>query len=77
MNRERKIKGLTVEVKNDNVTVALRKLKNRVEDCGVLQTYLEKQHYEKPSVTRKKRKSAAKARWQKYLASQQLPPKQF
>lgn len=73
----RPIPGITVYVKNDNVEQAIRKLKKRVQDSGVLQELRDREGYEKPTVERKRKKSAAKNRWHKKLQSQQLPAKLY
>lgn len=59
------VTGRSVEVKNGDVGKALRKFKRKIQDDGILQTVRERQHYEKPSETRKKAKAAARARWMK------------
>lgn len=69
--------GSTVYVKNDNVEQALRKFKKKVMDTGLLQEIRDREAYEKPTVTRKRKKAAAKMRWRKKLQSQQLPAKLF
>lgn len=69
--------GLRVEVVNDQVEKALRKLKKKVQDCGLLQELREREFYEKPTTARKKAKNAAKRRWEKKLASEALPKKNF
>jgi small subunit ribosomal protein S21 len=66
-NRDRRPRGLEVFVKNGNVDQALRKLKKKVTDDGILIDYKEKQFYEKPSAKRKKAKAASKARQKKLL----------
>jgi small subunit ribosomal protein S21 len=70
-------RGISVEVKEGNVTVALRKLKKKVDDSGKLIQVLKKQSYEKPTTERKRKKGAAKARWMKKLREQQLPKKMY
>jgi small subunit ribosomal protein S21 len=70
-------KGLSVEVKDGNVSVALRKLKRKVDDSNLLLDVLSKQFYEKPTTERKRKKGAAKARWRKKLREQQLPKKLY
>lgn len=73
-----KIKGTTVRLKdNENINVALRKFKRKVEEAGTLDTLRAKEFYEKPTTERKRKKGAAKARWKKKLRDQQLPPKLF
>ena len=70
------LRGNAVIVDGD-FNKALRKFKKRVEESGVLQAYMEKQFYEKPTTERKRKKGAAKARWQKKLRSQELPKKNY
>lgn len=60
--------GSKVEVRNNDVTKALRKFKRKIQEDGILQTYRERQYYEKPSLVRKKAKAAARSRWLKKLA---------
>ena len=69
--------GKTVIVKDDNVEKALRKFKKKVLDSGLLQELRDRETYEKPTTARKRKKSAAKNRWRKQLASQTLPKKLF
>ncbi len=54
--------GLRVEVRNGDFAGALRKFKKKIALEGVLIEYKEKQHYEKPSLKRKKAKAAGRAR---------------
>ena len=67
----------SVVVKDDNVERALRKFKKKIQDSGLLVELKEKETYEKPTTKRKRKKSAAKNRWQKQLRSQQLPKKLY
>ena len=60
-----KQKGTRVEVYNNDVTKALRKLKKVVQAEGIFQTLRERERYEKPSVKRKKQQARAVKRWQK------------
>ncbi len=59
------------------LNVALRKFKQKVEDSGVLETLRSKMFFEKPTTERKRRKGAAKARWQKKLRDNELPKKNY
>ena len=68
--------GNRVEV-GDNFNSALRKFKKKVDERGLLMDVLARQHFEKPTTERKRKKGAAKARWQKHLRSQTLPPKLY
>ncbi len=73
-----KLSGTKVVLKeNENVNIALKRFKKKVDDSGVLETLRRKEFYEKPTSQRKRAKSAAKARWQKKLREQQLPKKLF
>lgn len=71
------VRGLRVEVRDDNINVALRKFKKKIEDSGKLVDVVEKQFYEKPTTERKRKKAAAKSRWRKQLKDQQLPKKLY
>jgi small subunit ribosomal protein S21 len=70
-------KGLSVEVKDDNVNVALRKFKKKVEDSGKLIDVVKRQHFEKPTTEKKRKKGAARARWLKKLRDESLPKKMY
>ena len=59
------------------INIALRKFKQKVDDSGILETLRAKMFYEKPTTVRKRKKGAAKARWNKKLRDQQLPKKMF
>lgn len=69
--------GKKVVVQDQNIERALRKFKKKVQNSGLLFELKEREFYVKPTTRRKLKSSAAKKRWKKYLASQQLPPKQF
>jgi small subunit ribosomal protein S21 len=75
MRKSNSPKGVSVEVRDANINVALRKLKKKVEEGGVLIEVLERQHFEKPTTERKRKKGAARARWLKKLREQELPKK--
>ena len=53
------------------------KFKKKVQDSGLLNDLRAKEFYEKPTTKRKRKKSAAKNRWQKELAKQALPKKMY
>ena len=69
--------GRTVNVRDGNVDKALRKLKKKVNNSGVLMEVRERQHYVKPSTKRKLAQGAAKSRWRKKVAQDKLPKKYF
>ncbi len=71
------LKGRKVIVQDDNVEKALRKFKKKITEDGLLQELQNRQYYTKPAVQRKMDKAQAKRRWQRYLQSQILPPKNF
>jgi small subunit ribosomal protein S21 len=62
-----KQKGLYVEVHNNDVNKALRKLKKQIQADGLFQTLRERERFETPSQKRKKAKARASKRWQKKL----------
>lgn len=70
-------KGLTVVVTHDNVDKAIRKLKKKVQEAGLLQELREREFYEKPTTARKKAKNQAKRRWQKKIQADSLPKKLY
>jgi small subunit ribosomal protein S21 len=76
-NNKFMIQGTLVTVKDDNIEKALRKFKKKVAESGILLKLKEKEYYEKPTVTRKKARSAAINRWRKKLADQKLPKKNY
>ena len=61
------LNGRRVIVKDGNVEKALRKLKKKVSESGLLQELQERQTYTKPSVKKKLARSQAIRRWKKFL----------
>lgn len=57
--------GLTVTVVNGDVAKAIRRLKKKVNNEGILQDYREKQYFVKPSEERRLAKKAGRKRWLK------------
>jgi small subunit ribosomal protein S21 len=75
---DNKLKGSAVFVKdNENINQALKRFKRKIEESKVLETLRQKESYEKPTSVRKRKASAAKARWKKKLRDQQLPQKLY
>ena len=66
-------KGKTVIVHDGNIEKGLRKFKKMINDCGILQEIRDRQEYVKPTTRRKIARNQARARWRRYLASQELP----
>ncbi len=64
-------------VQDGNVDRALRKFKKKIQVSGILDDVRAKEFYEKPTTERKRKKSAAKNRWDKKLAAQSLPKKLY
>lgn len=75
---DKKVKGSTVYVREgEPIERALRKLKNKLNDAKLFDVLRAKEFYEKPTTERKRKKSSAKARWKKQLATQALPKKMY
>ena len=70
-------KGTSVEVKDGNFSVALRKLKKKLDESNKLVDVLDHQFYTKPTTERKKKAGAARARWLKKLRDESLPKKMY
>lgn len=68
---------MVVFKENENINQALRRFKKKIEDSNILDDLRKHEFYEKPTSVRKRKKSAAKARWRKKLREQQLPAKLF
>ena len=77
MNNKKPFGRVVTLKENENINSALRRFKRKVEESGVLDELRDREHYVKPTTRRKKAASAAKARWQKKIREQQLPPKLF
>lgn len=75
--RKNNQRGTSVEVRDGNVNIALRKLKKKLDESNKLMEVLDRQHYTKPTTERKRRAGAARARWLKKLAEQTLPKKMY
>ena len=60
--RERQMNGLRVEVYNNNVDMALRKLKRKIKDSDLMLKLKEKSYFEKPSKLKREKRNLAKAR---------------
>ena len=72
-----KLHGRSVLVNDDNVEKAIRKLKKKIQASGLLNELRERETFVKPTTQRKIKRNAAKNRWRKYVASQQLPPRKY
>jgi small subunit ribosomal protein S21 len=63
--------GTTVEVRNGDITGAMRKFKKKVQEAGIIQELRDRTAYEKPSIKRAKAKKAGRARMLKELRKRQ------
>ena len=61
--KEREKKGLRIDVRNNNVEWALKKLKRMVKDSGQILELKKRSFYKKPSAEKREKKSAQKARY--------------
>ena len=57
--RERQMNGLMVEVYNNNVDMALRKLKKKLKDSNLFIELKDKTYFEKPSKLKREKKNLA------------------
>ena len=57
--RERQMNGLSVEVYNNNIDMALRKLKRKIKDSELMVKLKEKSYFEKPSKLKREKKNLA------------------
>lgn len=64
-------KGVAVEVRDGNIEKAIRKLKRKVKDAGILQEVKDRQFYVKKSEKRRLAKAAGRKRWLKKVAKAQ------
>lgn len=62
---QRRHRGLTVEVKNDDVGRALRFWSKKVQESGLLKELRDRMSYEKPTIERKRKKQQARKRWER------------
>ena len=61
--KKREQKGLRVDVRNNNVEWALKKLKRMVKDSGMILELKKRTYYEKPSTVKREKKASQKARY--------------
>ena len=63
--RERQMMGLSVPVYNNNVELALKKLKKKVKDSDLFLELKKRSYYEKPSKIKREKKNLAilRNRW--------------
>tara|TARA_Y100000389_G_scaffold131045_1_gene128495 strand:- start:850 stop:1110 length:261 start_codon:yes stop_codon:yes gene_type:complete len=60
--------GTRIEVRNGDITGALRRFKKKVQEAGIIQELRDRTAYEKPSIKRAKAKKAGIARHKKAMS---------
>ena len=60
-------KGLYVEVRNNDITRAIRKLKKLMNTEGMIKDMRKNEYYEKPSALKRREKAQARKRWLKLV----------
>ena len=60
--KQKKTEGLQVEVWNNNVELALKKLKRKVKDSNLFLDLKKKSYYRKPSEIKREKKNLARLR---------------
>ena len=76
-NREDKNYGLSVEVRNNNVDQAMRKLKKKLMNDGIMQELRDRQHFVSNTEKRLKAEAAARARHRKRIAKDKIDGKRL
>ena len=61
--KKREQRGLRVEVRNNNVELALKKMKRMVKDSGLILELKQRSYYTKPSEIRREKKNMQKLRY--------------
>lgn len=65
------IPGLRVEVRNNDVNKAIRRLKKKLAEDGIMQDLRNREYYESKGTKRRKAKEAAARRFKKQRAKEQ------
>ena len=61
--KKREQKGLRIDVRNNNVEWALKKLKRMVKDSGMILELKKRSYYKKPSAEKRETKNMQKLRY--------------
>ena len=64
--KERQMRGLSVDVYNNNVDQALRKLKKMVKEAKLIPELREREYYRKPSDIKREKNALGKLRARQY-----------
>ena len=67
MEKENKLTGLVVKVMNKDIETALKILKRKMKDSGIMLEYQESLYFKKPSEEKKERRIRARLRERKRL----------
>ena len=70
-------KGLYVEVRNNNVEQAMRKLKKKLQNDGIMQELRERRYFTSNTEKRLKAEAAARARHRKRIAKDNIEKKRL
>jgi small subunit ribosomal protein S21 len=71
------LNGRKVIVNDGNWDRALKKFKKKITESGIIDHLRDREFYTKPTTARKLKAGAARARWNKKLRDQSLPPKLY
>lgn len=76
-NRNDKEHGMSVEVRNNNVEQAMRRLKKKLMNDGILQELRERRYFTSNTEKRLKAEAAARARHRKRIAKDSVEKKRL
>jgi small subunit ribosomal protein S21 len=71
------LSGSSVAIGDVPFEVAFRKFRKKIDDSGLLRELRDREHYVKPTTSRKQKKAAAVKRWEREVSKTKLPPKLF
>ena len=69
--------GSIVVVGDAPFDVAFRKFRKKIDDSDLLRELRDREHYVKPTTSRKQKKAAAIKRWEREVSKTKLPPKLY
>lgn len=69
--------GSTVVVGDAPFDVAFRKFRKKIDDSDLMRELRDREHYVKPTTSRKQKKAAAVKRWEREVSKTKLPPKLY
>jgi small subunit ribosomal protein S21 len=69
--------GSIVMVGDAPFDVAFRKFRKKIDDSDLLRELRDREHYVKPTTSRKQKKAAAIKRWEREVSKTKLPPKLY